>query len=227
VKLPRPELGAAAGLSRLEINRPGRPGRVPAVVARLVRARARTAPLRRAARLSNRRQTTVLVDGAGEPMVRIDDDTVDAATHAGRRSRFREIEVELLPAAPAPLLDAITPALEAAGARASDQTPKLARALGPAASAPPELTGDTPPARLVRELVELDPAVRLDPGSAAVERFAAVLRQLAEEPVWGDDVRLELTRLAARADRDAGRLAKALDGRGYAELLDRLVEEAG
>jgi hypothetical protein len=123
VKLPRPELGAAAGLSRLEINQPGRPGRVPAVVARLVRARARTAPLRRAARLSNRRQTTVLVDGAGEPMVRIDDDTVDAATPTGPRSRFREIEVELLPAAPAPLLDAITPALEAAGARPSDQTP--------------------------------------------------------------------------------------------------------
>jgi hypothetical protein len=178
--------------------------------------------LRRAARLTNRRLTTVLVDGTGEPMVRIDDDTVDAVAHDGRRTRFREVEIELLPAAPAELLDAVTPALEAAGARLSEQVPKLARALGPAASAPPEVAGGTPLGRLVLELVELDPAVRLDPGTAA-QGFADAVHRLAEQPGWDDDVRLELTRLATRADRDPGRLDKALDGRRYAELLDRLV----
>ena len=68
LKLPAPSQGA--GLSRREMNWPGRPGPVPAEICSLVRAYRRTAPLGPVARLVTLRHRTLLCDRLGEPLLR-------------------------------------------------------------------------------------------------------------------------------------------------------------
>src|SRR4051794_10932641 len=75
VKLPRGER-TTGHLTRWEIRSPGVGDHVPDVVADLVRARARSAPLEPVATLVTRRRTVELRDAEGHRRVEIDDDDV-------------------------------------------------------------------------------------------------------------------------------------------------------
>lgn len=213
VKVPTPAPDVADGLSRLEINIEASGARMPREVVRLVRARARSAPLRLVTRLSNRRRSTIVTDGHG-PVAQIDDDEVTVAGGAGAGQGFREIEVELLADAPAQLLGALVRALRQAGARPADPTPKLAQVLGAVAAAPPDLApvelGDKPSlsevvwAALtdhVRRLVDHDPIIRLDLDPEGVHQARVATRRLRADlrtfrPVvdreWSEPLRDEL-----------------------------------
>jgi CHAD domain-containing protein len=138
VKLP--DTGAVrGGLARQELEFTGPESRVPAAVASLVRGLARSAPLAPVSRIRTDRLRLDVRSAAGEPALEIDDDEVSVL--AGRRlaSRFREIEVELMPAGDSALLEAVVARLREAGAGAPDPTPKVIRALGPRALEPPDV----------------------------------------------------------------------------------------
>ena len=89
------------------------------------------------ARVSNTRVTVVLQDAAGFDLAELSDDHVRSEDlRTGRQLAWREWEVELLSGAPdsrkkrAALLDGIEERLLAAGARPSESSSKLQRALG-------------------------------------------------------------------------------------------------
>ncbi len=117
---------------------------VPADVANLVRAYARSAPLVPAARLRTRRRGVELVDAEGLRLAEVVDDEV--SVYEGRRlaSRFRELEVELEADASVSLLRAVIAALHQAGAGAVEPIPKVVRALGARASERAELVEERP-----------------------------------------------------------------------------------
>ncbi len=164
----------------------------------------------------------------------------------GRRvaSRFRELEVELDPAAPSEVADGVLARLREAGAGAVDNVPKLVRALGPAASDPPEVVvPEIGPDSTVREVVRRalsasvvrllrhDAGVRLgeDPedvhqARVATRRMRSDLRAFRDvvEPAWSVPLREELRWLGAElgAVRDAEVLRDRLRGREA-----RLAEE--
>ncbi|HEV2068642.1 MAG TPA: CYTH domain-containing protein, partial [Acidimicrobiales bacterium] len=112
-------------LSRRELTVSGDDSSVPAPLARLVVAWVRTATLVPVARLRTLRRRVELVDDQGSVVAEVVDDEV--SVHHGRRValRFREVEIELAPAAPAELLDAVVSRLQAAGAGPGDPTPKV------------------------------------------------------------------------------------------------------
>ncbi|MEA2687048.1 MAG: hypothetical protein QOE93_2243 [Actinomycetota bacterium] len=118
--------------------------KVPAEVASLVRAYARSAPLRPAARLRTVRRGLALLDADGRRLAEVVDDEV--SVYEGRRlaSRFRELEVEVEPESSPALLEAVVKALRAAGAGKVEPIPKVVRALGARASAPAELVEEKP-----------------------------------------------------------------------------------
>jgi CHAD domain-containing protein len=106
----------------------------------LIRPWLRTAPLTAVAHLNTcRRSSSLLLDDAA--VGSIDDDEVSVLQGGRVAARFREVEVEVDvdDGAPGELLDAVVGRLRAAGAGAPDPTPKLVRALGPRALAPPDL----------------------------------------------------------------------------------------
>jgi len=117
---------------------------VPADVANLVRAYARSAPLLPAARLRTRRRGVELLDAEGQRVAEVVDDEV--SVYEGRRlvGRFREIEVELDGDTSVSLLRAVVAALHGAGAGAVEQIPKVVRALGARASERAELVEERP-----------------------------------------------------------------------------------
>lgn len=148
LKLPKAATGGV-GLSRSEQDVPGGPGEVPAELARQVRPWVRTSALGPVGRLVTTR-TAVVVDGRAEV---VDDDVVvlDGGREVGR---FRELEAELLGDAPDDLLPGLVARLEAAGADAAGPMPKLVRALGERAAAPPELAPvEVPDDPLVADVV--------------------------------------------------------------------------
>ncbi|MGH9116723.1 MAG: CHAD domain-containing protein [Acidimicrobiales bacterium] len=242
VKLPTPDAEIAGGLTRLEVNLDGRAGGVPAEAARIVRARVRGGSLRLAARFRTVRRTTAL--GTGDrALALVDDDRVTVVAGIGKGQRFRELEVELTPEAPAELLDAVVDRLVENGARPGEQRPKLARALGPAAAEPADLEpvalGDDPTigelvraaiTEHVRRLVDHDPVIRLDLDPEGVHQMRVATRRLRADlrtfrPVlnreWSDPQRDELRWLgrALGAVRDADVMLASLRGRA-AELPD-------
>ena len=96
-------------------------------------------PLGPVATLRTARSIFMLRGDEGEDLLEVVDDTV--SVQEGRRvvSRFREIEVEVKGELPPLALTTVTNRLAAAGAVPGDQLPKVVRALGPRAVAPPEL----------------------------------------------------------------------------------------
>jgi CHAD domain-containing protein len=112
---------------------------VPSELLLLVRALVRSEVLEPVARLQTRRRTFQLVGDDGVRLGEIDDDEVSVLDAERIAARFREIEVELSDPAPSELLSALCHRLVVAGAGAADPTPKLVRALGPRALAPPDL----------------------------------------------------------------------------------------
>lgn len=197
-------------------------GPVPPALDALVRAVVRTAPLIAVARLRTTRRRFVLTRPDGEPCGELDDDEVAVevpghspdGTAEEAQSRFREIEVEVTERAPAELLDALVTRLRAAGAREHDPSPKLARALGPRASAPAELIvpmlGDGPTAAevigaaltaSVARIIEHDRVIRADADPEGVHQARVGTRRLRSDlrtfrPLldrsWSDPLREEL-----------------------------------
>jgi CHAD domain-containing protein len=152
-------------------------------------------------------------------------------------ARFREVEVELGAAAPSTLLDAVLVRLREAGAGPVSNVPKNVRALGPRASAPPEVevpdlgreasVGDVVRAALASSVVRLmrhDAGVRIgeDPedvhqARVASRRMRSDLRTLQGfvDPEWSASLRVDLGRLGGElgAVRDAEVLIQRLRSR--------------
>lgn len=240
LKLPVDDDAPAGALRRDEILVPGAADAMPRELADLVRPWLRTARMAPVARLQTMRRATALVrdDGDEQAMVgEVDDDEVSVLQGDRVAARFREIEVEVVPGA-ADLLQAVVDRLREAGAGAPDPHPKLVRALGPRALAPPDLVvedvgpGSTAAAVVragfgaaVRRVVVHDAVIRagVDPegihqARVGLRRLRSDLRTFAPilEPDWSEPLRDELGWLAgelgAVRDRDvlAGNLAHAI-----------------
>jgi CHAD domain-containing protein len=159
---------------RHETSRPGRPKAVPPELVALVTAYSRGVGLTPTAVVRTKRRGYELRDASDRRLAEIADDAVSVLDGGTVRSTFREIEVERADGG-RKLLDAVEGILVAAGARPGDFVPKHVRALGEAASAPPDLVAPTdPPAEPtagdvvtaairtgVNRLLAHDPLVRL------------------------------------------------------------------
>ncbi len=117
---------------------PGSQNSIPDTIRELVTPWARTAPLVPVARLTTRRRVWKITGQEGDPIAEIDDDEVSILE--GRRvvARFREVEVESNGASLA-TLEEIARVLMSVGAVAAEPIPKAVRALGPKATAAPDL----------------------------------------------------------------------------------------
>jgi CHAD domain-containing protein len=193
-QLKLPVSGSANG-ARLELEEAGGPVGPPDKLRGLLRAHERRGPVAAVAELRTRRRGSLVTRAGATAEVTIDDVAVmDARRVAGG---FVELEVELREGEPSGLRQ-IAKALERAGARETDQTPKLFRVLDleprPAATTPFEALR----ARLREQLDEVmanDPGTRLgtDPESlhgmrVAVRRARALLR--AGDPLIETDTQM-------------------------------------
>ncbi len=124
---------------RDELAFEGEARRVPPQASDLLRAYARGSELRPVVRLRTLRRRVELADAQGAPLGVIVDDEVSVMDGTRVAARFREVEVEVQPEAPASVLDAIVARLREVGASPTDGTPKYLQALGARASAPPEV----------------------------------------------------------------------------------------
>ncbi len=202
----------------------------PSEVRSLVTAYARGEPLTAVATLRTRRRRVHLI--ADEvPVAEVADDEVSVIE--GRRvvSRFRELEVEALTEGVD--VRAIGEQLSAAGATESEPIPKVVRALGSRATAPPEIGPRSVPAdaRLadvvassiadaLTRIVRHDPQARLGHPEGvhqlrvAMRRLRSDLRTLGDavDPRWREEIEPRLRAVAdAAADaRDADVMAMRL-----------------
>jgi len=237
LKLPEPSSGP--GLTRRELNWPGRWGAVPAEVAGLVRAYRRTAALGPVARLVTHRRRTLLTSRLGEPLVEIDDDVVSVMDGRRLAARFREVEAEVVGPASVALIDGVVARLGEAGALPGDGRPKVARAIGYRATEPPDVTpieigraapmGEAVRAAIAHgylRLVAHDLGVRLDEDPEDVHQARVATRRLRSDlrtfraflpEGWSQETRQELGWLA-----DV--LGQARDADVLLERLRRQVE---
>jgi inorganic triphosphatase YgiF len=223
VKFPAPEDRAGGVMVRSEIDLEGAPDAPPERVRRAVAGLARGAELVPVGRLHTTRHHVVLRRD-GEPVAELDDDEV-VVTETGEPGRFREIEAELAADADPRLLDELVEALRRAGAGPADPTPKLVRALGDKAAAPPDLVvpshvgrdsslADVLSEALAEEVLALQQAhhpVVLDGGPQAVRALRRRVRRLRTLLWFGDHVVEGDALRRARADlRWSGALLQAV-----------------
>jgi CHAD domain-containing protein len=205
LKLPKP--AAAGSIIRSEHNVPGDPRTMPPELVELVAARIRTAPLVVVAKLHTLRRLTRVRSAEGDGLVEVVD---------GRRValRFREVEVELGDAGDEAVLEAVVARLRSAGAGEPDPTPKVIRALGPAALAPPDMVA--PP--LGRDATAVD--------VLRAGMVASVERLVDHDPIarhGGDPEGVHQARVATRRLRSYLRVFGALlDPEASAPLRDEL-----
>jgi CHAD domain-containing protein len=117
---------------------PGGPAEVPGDALDLVTALVRTAPIQPVATLVTRRRRWNLCGAEGRPLAELFDDEVSVLDGGRVVSRFRELELE----SRGPDLAALRPIavrLRRAGAVLAEPLPKAMRALGPRASAHPDV----------------------------------------------------------------------------------------
>ena len=187
VKLP--DSGSNGSMmERNELEFRGTAKAPPPAALRLVRAYLRNAALQPIAHLSTLRHRVVLADADGRQLAEVVDDEVSVLERRRVAARFREVEIEVAEGGADALLNAVRKRLLAAGASPSDQTPKLVRALGSKAAAPPEVVASPLPRRpstgqlveralsaAVAALLANDPGVRLrsDPEAVHDARVAA------------------------------------------------------
>jgi CHAD domain-containing protein len=215
-KLPDGEEGPA--LVRREVPFPGGPGAPPAEAVDLLRAYVRTSALAPVARLRTRRQGVALCDEEGHRLAEVVSDEVTVLDRRRVAARFREVEVEVDRRAPNGLLGLVLDRLRGAGAGSPDLTPKVFRALGARATAPPEVVapelGDDPSggdvvraalASSVSRILVHDAGIRLgdDPedvhqARVGTRRLRSDLRTYAPfvEAEWAEPLRDELRWLA-------------------------------
>jgi CHAD domain-containing protein len=238
VKLPVEADGQL--LAREKLTFPGPAGRPPEAAVNLVRAYIRTASLRPQARLRTVRRRTELRDPRGRVLAELVDDEVSVLDGRRIAVRFRELEVEATEGTPPRLLGEVAARLREAGAAASEATPKVARALGPRATDPPDVAvpvlargataGDVVRraiAASVLRLIRHDPGVRLDRHPEHVHQARVATRRLRSDlrtfrglvqAEWASSLRDELGWLAgilgAVRDRDVmlQRMARRVDG---------------
>jgi CHAD domain-containing protein len=206
LKLPVP--GSRVGV-REELLVEGHAELVPDRLARLVTAYVREQRLQPRATLRTLRTKRDLLGSDGTLLAELVDDRVDALTHDHHAARFREIEVEDKGGG-SDVLDHVGGLLRAAGAVGGEFQPKVVRALGHEATAPPELpppvrAGLADPARVliaaalrrhVRLVLEHDVGVRLDTPDALhqmrvnARRTRSILRAFADllDPTWCRDL---------------------------------------
>ena len=234
LKLPREA-------SRIELEVPGPPARPPSELLDLLVAYLRGRELVRVARLRTRRQRR-FADGA-----EIVDDSVAVLDGQRVKSRFRELEIELIDGDEASL-ERLEKALLEAGAEQGAFRPKLFRALELAYPVEePEPEADAPPVEVLRaalatqyeRLLAHDPGTRLgdDPEDlhqlrVATRRARAFLRAARPllDPDWASELRDELGWLGSSLGpaRDLDVLLEHLRGEiealGGAGELGGLVE---
>lgn len=153
VKLPRSVAGPT--VVRQEHSFDGGAGKAPAEAVDLVRGLVRGGSIGPVLRLQTVRHRTRIVRAADDrPVAEVVDDEVSVLE--GRRivERFREIEVELADDAADPAMAPIVDLLIDAGARIGEPLPKIVRALGERAHAPPEVVAaEVGPSSTVEEVV--------------------------------------------------------------------------
>lgn len=186
----------------------GAPDTVPAAAADLVRALVRSAPIQPVASLETRRQRWLLCGPAEIALAELVDDEVSVLDGERVVSRFRELELE----SRGPDLDALRPIanrLRRAGAVLAEPVPKAVRALGPRASADPDVTPIT--------VAPADPAARAVQAALA----AGVARLIANDPPTrlGDVEALHQMRVATRRLRSDLRTFRPLIDRAWAAAL--------
>ncbi len=192
-KVPSPE-GAPGVLDRFELDHDGPGERPPDRLVGVLRGRLRSGELVPVAQLETVRRSVALRDGGGRRLGEVADDEVSVLEDGRVAARFREVEAEVDRGAPAQLLDLVIDRLRAAGAGKADLTPKLVRALGPRALAPPdppvpELGGGASVgdvvhlaiANAVQRLQAHDPLVRLDAGPVGVHQARVAMRRLRSD----------------------------------------------
>ena len=143
LKLPSGE-GIAEG--RDELNFEGNAGTIPLVVADLVTAFVRTSALMPVARLRTRRRRWALSGEDGDEIAELVDDRVSILQRGRVADRFREVEIEGRGIGKA-ALERIAGVIARDGIEPADQVPKLVRALGARAMAPPEIPAPRRPRR--------------------------------------------------------------------------------
>jgi CHAD domain-containing protein len=217
VKLP--SAGNGSQLVRTEVTFDGEDARkLPTAAADLLRAYVRDGELGPVARLRTVRRGVRITDEAGTPLAVVTDDEVSVMEGRRVASRFRELEVELDPAADGEVAAVLVGRLTDAGAGPVDNVPKLVRALGPRAESPPDVeVPDIEEDASVFDVVRLELAnavVRLfhhDPGvrrgddpedvhqaRVATRRLRSALRTFRDvlEPTWANPLRDRLRWLA-------------------------------
>jgi inorganic triphosphatase YgiF len=222
LKLPSAPAGPV--LARNEIHLDGPPREPPALARKLTTAYTRGAPFVAVATLRTRRRRLHLVTAESvDPVAELAIDEVSVVE--GRRvvSRFSELELEDLRGDVD--LEAVAEQLLAAGATVAEPIPKVVRALGSRATAPPDVAppeiGDDPTmadavrvaiADALQRLVANDPLARLDAAEGihqvrvAVRRLRSDLDTLGDavDPQWRDAIvpRLRALGSALSAARD-------------------------
>ncbi len=229
--LKRPASTDGTLLARDEITFTGAAKAPPAEALRLVRAYVRREALAPVAQLATVRQRVRLQTATGSLALEVVDDDVTVVESG---MRFRQVEVELGPAADEQLLTRVLKRLRTADATSADPTPKLQLALGPRAAAAPEvapgalggkpLAGDVVRHALATSVATLfnheagtrlgDEPEDLHQARVAVRRLRSDLRTFSSllEPEWWDSLRGELRWLGAELGnvRDADVLISRL-----------------
>jgi CHAD domain-containing protein len=246
VKLPTDTAGV-----RHEISRPGKPGTPPAELVALVTATTRGAELNPVTVLRTLRRVYELRDADDRVLAELADDTVSVMDGQRVSVKFREIEVERVEGGRG-VLDRVGTALTGAGAVGGAFVPKSVRALGDAATAPPDLpppqplegkprSGDVVTQairRSVARIVAHDPLMRLrqtlPDGDTPVHQMRVGCRRLRSDlrtfeplvdPQWAKRLRRELRWLADTLG--AARDAEVLRARLRQTADDPLVPVGG
>jgi CHAD domain-containing protein len=233
LKLPADEEEGA--LTREEIEMQGPATQPPRELADLVTAYVRREPVRRAVTLHTVRTRVGFRGADRSELGEVVDDEVSVLSGRRIAARFREVEVETHDRA---LAGAAIARLRAAGAGDTVLTPKYIRALGPRASAPPELVAPAtlPDDATVREavaaaltsstirLIRADAGVRVGEDPEAVHGARVAVRRLRSDlrsfrsvldPSWSKPLRDELGWLGSSLGevRDLEVLGDRLEGR--------------
>jgi CHAD domain-containing protein len=220
---------------RLPLARGGR--RVPAELARLVRAYTRGEPIVPVVQMTTKRQRVILLDKSGQSLAEVAADDVSARTmgESMTATQWQEVEVELTGGDRA-LLAAVGQALRRDGLHPADHSAKLERALDLDRTDPdtPRLTPSAPAGQVVQDylraqaetLKALDPLVRRDEPDSVHKMRVTARRLRSALQAFGQVIPESQTgRLAGELKWIGGVLGDARDGEVLSEhLVSELAE---